>query len=1059
MAQGKNDEKMESNRKIWTTLLVILIAKISAAQDPQFEREVLRSVEKTLNSIGDFSSLNENYMLHSVLLQNMNEEMGNLSVPGLAFELQGVETIAEVPREVVFLAIQVTYGIWDVEEGENKIGGMTIRRTTEYDGSEVLEVEILGESFTCICFAINIVSEAGREKDLFQIVFAKNFKDIEEESVVQSIEKKLTPRETLQLLIILSEVPNDKMRFKAEEENGDTYTSEQQAVMMEQAADWLEYTSYSYAFRFVYALLNMNREQLLSAENIDVETRAGIVPNVFYLNQQLYEVQQKIETMPYVYSVGRRDFNNATQEVVITQSTKENCLGRNPMTYESFYVWDENGKGSFLPGRDIGSMSYAISLNVASGVVLRGSVEVECAWKTYDNKFRLPSTHIGDFDMHGTYQCSATLSPTVDLLFNGATSTPYDVNSLSTVTLDTIVQERVIRTRYGSPTQVSIEQVGYMAYGLRYMQMSRNDTVLLNEENYSFLFSGNMRLSFANECYKNCWIIYDNELKMAGFEDWVPYFQKLVRPIIGENRVWNPDLETITVARAGEQNTAVKIFFAADDMSPVEKIANVQVDRSADVLPFSQMNSVNILAYQLNVLSNEVADLAERVQYLEDAVYHSSQTIWGFIARGLNMVDIAFSVVELGKYGKQLTKASTSALKRNSRTEDNPLAHQFKKKSIDSDKIAGSYSVLSGIDNAAQVSSLQGHSKNYFYNKPAQKTKTQDITMKDILANKQDTREVMELNPSVFSKVQSEVFATLKQSDKQWKDFTTTPFGVVTVHKSPIEIPMANGASKYISSKYSGTQSGRAFLSNEQQAFPFHTSVSSSAIEIRTDDKIVLNTRFTGVAEPSIIGPTNAKNPQVKVGYVKIQHEVISDGSTSTLKLLPWHDTQIKPGVNYSQKDVDELFRSFFPKSKHELTTDEKWELVARQTSSRMNTRDKIDYVPVQSNIFLGTLDDLMFFSKSGSQFKYNLLNNNCQTYARAFAQMAAYGSTNMDLLVSDFRSFAMRVADFANDYFSQSPSMQQVASWAGRIKSFSVSSSLRTLLRRSAEALRAAAY
>nr|QKT21485.1 putative structural protein [Vesanto virus] len=1017
----------------------VAAVKVESRADPIFERDVLQTVEETLNSLGDFSSLNDNYMMHEQLTKKMNTELASLEVPGLAFDMQSAGTFQELPENAVLVALQVTYGLWDVEEGVNKIGGMTITRTEEFDGSEVLEVEVLDDKFKCVAFALNIVNVADSVSNgYYEVVWGKNFASIQEGRAIESSRRELTALEALKLLLILTEVPEDKFRMKVDEDRGVEFDAQQTAIMIEQSMDWLEYTAYSYIFRYMYSLLDMNREQLLSNENIDIETRAGIVPNVFYLNQQVYQLQKAVEEMPYVLSLGWSDFSEVAQEVLVTQQDKENCLETKEMLYSSFIPSKE---GTFTPGKAFESMSYAISLVVASGVVARTSIELSCEWKTWKNTLHIKEEGwMGYLNSSGTYQCNLNLASTMDLLFDGATGLPYDVNTLSIIALDTILENKVVRTEFGSPIAISIEQVGYVAYGLRYVQIARNTSSSLPEETYTLTLNGSLISTSFDLCSKDCWIIYDNQVKMRGFEHWLPFFEKLVRPLLlnGITIKWNYDLETIAVARSGLGNSRIQVQLSDDGVRQLEVIARAQVARRGDGLPFSQSNSLNVLAYQLNALSNEVADITERVQKLEDAVYQTSRSIWSFIQRGLNIVDIAFNVVELGKFGAQFSKSAFATMKRNSKTDKNPLAQQFKQKTADSDKLSGSYSVISGIENAAQVSNLQGHSKNYFYNSAASKIEPQDISLHTIAKNKQDTREVMELNAAVYSKVQMEVFNSLTKENTQWRDFSTAPFGVVSVHKSPIDVPIAQPASKFLSAKYSGTQSGRAFLSNEQQTFPFHTSVSSSAIEIRTDDKIVLNTRFTGVAEPSIIGPTNAKNPRVKVGYVKIQHEVIIiNEHTSTLRLLPWHNTEIKPGVFYSQSDVDQLYKSFFPKSKDTLlTTDQKWELVAHQTSKRINTRDKIDYVPVQSNIFLGSLDDMMFFSQSGGRFKYNLLNNNCQTYARAFAQMAAYGSTNMDILVSDFRAFSMRVADFARDYFANSPAMQQISSFAASVPS-----------------------
>lgn len=1030
--------KRLSKLKLWSSV------DVKEGKDILFEREVLQTVYRPLQALGDFSSFNTNYIENQFVLEEMNSYFKKQDLPGLAFEMQGLGTFGDLyENRANFVAVQFTFGLFDFpSDNATRVGALEIERITEWDGVEVLKIKLWEIEIRCMAFVMNIVKgaqETGSSE--LQLIYVSSFSEGLADTLLEKRVISLSGNQTVEILDIFLKLPPQNARFKIDEfddENDEELSAGQLDILVEQAREWLDYIGCTFVYRFVYALLGITREQLLEDEQFDNE-KTSQVPNIVMLNQQVYELQQEIQKIPYVYGFASADFMADTMETIISTSELENLLTTIPMRLDKGDYGpaiNQTKMGTFTPGNMESSYAQSITLHIASGVVARTSIIYTCDWTDYDVNYNYNTKYHSYFSSQLAYNCRATLDSTMDVLFTSASKEPYEVEQSGHLSFNVKFASNVVEFKYADAKTISIETNGYWAYGLRYTQIATNGTIEIRKG--GSLRLGNLDMSSTTtKCSGECYIVLNNQMHPDGFMNIHQHFSKFPRPFylhavvtpaIPET-LWNRDLEFIGIPGMFTDGAfSLNVQFSPEQSSFSSRICLVQLDRTGAGLPFSQKNSVNLLDVQLTQLANQVQSLEDRVQTLEDAVFQSQKTIWTFISAGLSMVDIAFNVYELGKVGVGMSKSAISTLKRTTVADTMPLAKQFADKASHK---AASYSVLDGIESASQVSHLQGHKKNFFYGNGSS-SKLSDMDIHFIRQNKKDVREVMELNPSVFAQVQSLCFDSIKPSTKN--DFTKNPFGVVSVHKSPIDVPILNGATKYLNERSTDSQSGRSFLANDQQRFPFHTSVSSSAIEIRTDDKIVLNTRFTGIAEPSIIGPTNAKNPPVKVGYVKVQHELVElpDGKSS-LRLLQWHETETRPGKFYSASDVDHLYATFFPKGK-DLSTDDKWTLVAHQTAARINTRDKIDYVPLQSNIFSGALDEMMSFSQTGGIFKYNLLNNNCQTYAKAFAQMAAFGNTQLDMVASDFRSFSMRVAAFADEYFANSAAMSKVVTWSSQI-------------------------
>lgn len=1027
--------------------ITIKSSRAASSSDALFARDVLRTVQTTLDTVGDFSSLNKNYAENYQLLEEMNTFFIAQEVPSLAFELKAADEWNRSTINSHTLAVQINLGVFDFESNTTwTTDNMQVTRTKDAFGLEYLQVEIAALEITvkCLAFSINVVKVKQVSTCSLQFVYLRVFNEEADKQLLQQIEKQIDCT-----VFLHNAVQLDSSWLRMYIDGSDpalqpkTLSSEQVEVLRKDAEDWLFYSGASFVYRFAYALLDMNREQLLSSDTVDTQLHNDVATNIMLLNRQLFEVQKRIAQLPTIWDLAPNDLVANTEEVRVDSLDVEDTLPQLDILLRrgDEPVASDTKKGVFTPGRQLDDLQIPVKLGVSVGVTLVGSLVLNCDWLHNQTHFEYINFNYQKlWHLDAQLECNLRFAPTALMLFTSTVDMPYDVDRSADLVFSLRSGDWRQRVRFTNPVRTAFEEAGHVFHGLKFEQSTYSG-------NTKFSFHREWRIEHGKrrkECHRNCYIVLDGA-KTAYYEndvdaDVLRSFRTFPTPLhqvafTSTKMKWNDDQHY--KGKALLHSFATRPFtatFEARECTRVNLIARVPIDAQVFGPASFESNSFNFLLLQLNSLAEQVQQIEERVVALEDVVYQNNHDFWWFVSNSFSMVDMAFNVVELTKAGTAVVRSARNTMKKKTRADRKPLAHQFALKQQES-RQANSYSVLSAVDAAAQVNLLQGHRKHSYYEPRAAHLDIADLDVHAVVKNKRDLRDIMELNSACYAHIQSTMYASLAINHR---DFARQPFGRVAVHKSPIDVPVAKPAMKFISDHYKTTQSGRAFLANDHQRFPFHTSVSSNSVEIRKDGVFVLNTRFSGVAEPSVVGPTNAKNPRVKVGYVKIQHklEVQSDGS-STLQLLPWHETQITPGVFYTKQDVDQLFASFYSKRSHNaaLSTDEKWELVVHKTAKRINSRNTIDSVPLQSNIYLNTLDDMMFFSKNGGNFKYNLLNNNCQTYARAFAQLASSGNTHLDLVASDFRSFAQQVAEMAQQYFAGSPTMALPASVATAVR------------------------
>lgn len=422
-------------------------------------------------------------------------------------------------------------------------------------------------------------------------------------------------------------------------------------------------------------------------------------------------------------------------------------------------------------------------------------------------------------------------------------------------------------------------------------------------------------------------------------------------------------------------------------------------------------DSVSNLEYNLNLLASKVVEIDERVTNLEDVSSGFLSTLTSMLGIFSNTLDFAINIADKANYLIKLSTKSKNLLSKQSRT-DSALATEFIEKINTLQKPSG-YNPLEAINEATVFSYQHGLAKTNFRNLNFGKKKFETLTVNDYLSNLLDTREIIQTNPTLYLDFQRKLGDKIKFPEQM--NIPNHGFGLVSVHSSPIEqIPVVN---KFLHDISVDSNAARSFLSNQCQKFPFHTSGSIRNFEINKEGKVLYNIRFTGVAEPSVIGPTNAKNPRVKIGYIKLQYEV--DTNLNSVKLLNWDKTKIVDDRVYTADEVRQLYLAFSNKKTTSLSTDQQWLYISSLTNNRINSRNVIDTIPLPNDIYLQSLDDLIFFSKAGNNFKYNIFSNNCQNYIKVFSQLATNGYSKLNLAASDFAEYAKIFGANANNYIS----------------------------------------
>lgn len=427
------------------------------------------------------------------------------------------------------------------------------------------------------------------------------------------------------------------------------------------------------------------------------------------------------------------------------------------------------------------------------------------------------------------------------------------------------------------------------------------------------------------------------------------------------------------------------------------------------------INQMSLFDQRLENVEEAVVDMA---QFIEEAEEPSP---WDIVDQTLGLLDLGDLVYSATKLVGSMVRKSFSFIKSKisqSITVSKQWTERLKIKWNNRYKShITSNSVYSPI-NAVEKGSVYNYVGNYKLKKiesnvPIVETFAEYKDLFDGITNKlkNDVISLSQLNSGAYLRIQEMAFDKLIDFYNKFRlNNTDVPFGAVFVHTSPIDLIKPIGG-KYLSERYS-REVNNIFLSNRNVIYPFHTSFSSFNIETRDNDLILVR-RFGGISEASTVGPTNIKNPKVKIGLIRFEYKIDSVGK---FKAMNWNETYKFMTDVYTESDVDNLFKSFLTTNVYEkyknLSTDEKWTYLLYTTERKYAKRNIVDGVPIANPMYLRQLDRLFDYNTMYNNFNYNLLTRNCQSFVKSYIELATNGMSTNYIKDKNYENFV--------DYFTR---------------------------------------
>lgn len=443
-------------------------------------------------------------------------------------------------------------------------------------------------------------------------------------------------------------------------------------------------------------------------------------------------------------------------------------------------------------------------------------------------------------------------------------------------------------------------------------------------------------------------------------------------------------------------------------------------------------NELKLFDQRLDKVETAIDSLWDFVERLNTPEYDDSP--WKFIELALSIFDIGDFIYNASKLIASTVKKSSQFLRSKIKSvtgETINSAKQWAKqihtksetKSLKHLTDSAAYSPLQSVEKGA----VYNYVGNYKLNRIDKNEKITDVFsdytqlfIEGTSTIKDDIVSISQLNAAAYLHLQQMSFSSLKDFRTKFNiPNTAVPFGAIFVHASPIDVIAPLGG-KYLSKKFS-KEVNNVFLSNSNVKYPFHTSFSSFNVEAKDKD-FVLVRRYGGISEASTVGPTNIKNPKVKIGLIRFEYKMKRDG---TFELNNWKDTYKFQGQSYTEEDVEQLFSSFINKYSYEkykhLSTDDKWQYLVYVTERQYSTRDIVDGIPLANPIYISQLDRLFDYNQQYNNFNYNLLTRNCQSFVKAYIELATKGMSSKYIRDKNFEEF---IRNFQKDVerYLQSP-------------------------------------
>lgn len=459
---------------------------------------------------------------------------------------------------------------------------------------------------------------------------------------------------------------------------------------------------------------------------------------------------------------------------------------------------------------------------------------------------------------------------------------------------------------------------------------------------------------------------------------------------------------------------------------PIGIFANYERQSPSDLsININKPNNNDIINY-LYSLNNRIDDLQEEILSIEDVLEEITKpeelSFWDYFQTVMSIVDMADFAVNTGKAIYSLTRNAIRFLSSKLSTVKN-VAEQFGQILEEGQSLKGIYNPVEAINNGAIYNYFSGHKISKFENKEL-KVESLISDLDNIFDHngilKTDARLMMTGNSAAYAAISNKIFKEYEDLLKNDIAFSyvKTPFGEVSVHKSPIDILNPIGG-KFISDAIPQSVTS-SFLSNKHTKYPFHTSFSSSTFEMNAKNEAIICKRFGGIAEASTVGPTNVKNPKVKIGIVKFDYRLKHNAETGekSMTFLNWDETEKQAGQYYSPTDVDKLYESFVSRKNYlntkSYSTDKKWQIIHDKCAKKYSSRNIIDSVAVGNPLYMKSLDRLFDYNHMYNGFNYNLWNKNCQSFVKSYASLASKGVSAIKIKDSNYQDF---VNGFYDDF------------------------------------------
>lgn len=470
---------------------------------------------------------------------------------------------------------------------------------------------------------------------------------------------------------------------------------------------------------------------------------------------------------------------------------------------------------------------------------------------------------------------------------------------------------------------------------------------------------------------------------------------------------------------------------------------NYNTERILTNAPIASYNSaIDDLAQLIIDEGNRLDALEDRVERIEDYIIESSKiTIWDVLNIATNLYDVAGIIRDSAKLIRTASNQARKSLRGS--FKQNNVAFDIGNKIDSLTRVTrnNQFNPVEAINYGSIYDTIHGFRKTSISNPTIRNSNLDNIITPRVLHDNNfnlpstslDVKDLINTN-NVISMTTQKSFMDRLRDPKTGTNGDIMPYGVVETLASPIE--QLGPLGKFGYNRDISNPSLSNFNTNSKSTYLFHTSVRTKSFELDINNKWVFSTRYSGIGEPSVLGATTMPH-QIKVGYLKIEYDLkAGTGNTVSLTRRNWNQVYKNDVETYTELDIDNLFKAFSSsktyRERQNESTDWKWLYISFAAEQKYNQRKVIQTQPIANPLYLKFMDrlfDINFRDGRLSGFKYNLLNQNCQTFAKTQSQLLTRGITNVQINDQGLLGFLENYKQIARREFSLSSGMTET-SW-----------------------------